>query len=220
MQNFSFSLATLLMIRLTLHLWSNSRDPRYLEEHQRRASSFKGSHYDQLKSGRSNLGDIIVYNVNIKEKTKARYYVLALSLFSTYTYQLRRIGHILKSSMPKHPEGWLSSLTFSYVTMVYLPVCSIDRSSTTKGLNNQMEDQISLSDSLSSQTHWRRFVTHLCKIFSLFFHSYQNVLIKEDPTRRLIFGQSPRGIHIHLYGLQLICRRRTTLHPTPPIAKG
>jgi len=38
-------------------------------------------------------------------------------------------------------------------------------------------DQMSLSDGLSSQTHWRRFVTHLCKIFSLFWHSYQDVVI-------------------------------------------
>jgi len=31
---------------------------------------------------------------------------------------------------------------------------------TKKGPNNRMEDQMSLSDDLLSQTHWRRFVTH------------------------------------------------------------
>ena len=30
---------------------------------------------------------------------------------------------------------------------------------------------------LSSQTHWRRFVMHLCRIFSLFSHWYQDVVI-------------------------------------------
>jgi len=45
----------------------------------------------------------MVHDVNIKENTKEKYQILALSLFSTCTYlQLRRIGHILKSSMPKH----------------------------------------------------------------------------------------------------------------------
>ena len=53
-----------------------------------------------------NIIDIMEHDVNIKEKTNAKYQVLALSLFSTCIYfQLRKIGHILKSSMPKYPEG-------------------------------------------------------------------------------------------------------------------
>ena len=36
---------------------------------------------------------------------------------------------------------------------------------------------MSLSDGLLSQTHWRRFVTHLYKIFPLYPRSYQDVVI-------------------------------------------
>jgi len=57
--------------------------------------------------------------------------------------------------------------------------CSIDRSSTQwQGIQIvRWADWMSLSDGLSSQTHWRRFVTHLCRTFSLFPHSYQDVVI-------------------------------------------
>ena len=34
---------------------------------------------------------------------------------------------------------------------------------------------MSLSDDLSSQTHWRRFVMHFCRTFPLYPHSYQDV---------------------------------------------
>ena len=40
-----------------------------------------------------------------------------------------------------------------------------------------MENQMSLSNGLSSQTHWRRFVTHHCRTFRLYPHSYQVVVI-------------------------------------------
>ena len=40
-----------------------------------------------------------------------------------------------------------------------------------------MEDWMSLSDCLSNQTYWRKFVMHLCKTFPLFLHSHQDVVI-------------------------------------------
>jgi len=68
------------MIRLTLHLWSKLWDPRCLEECQRKASSFNGSHYGQSTLSRPNIIDITVHDVNIEE-TKLETLILALSLF-------------------------------------------------------------------------------------------------------------------------------------------
>ena len=66
--------------------------------------------------------------------------------------QLRRIGHILKSSMPKQQFQAL----FFIIRWWYASLLLFDRSKldpTTKGLNNWMEDQMSLFDGLSSQNH-------------------------------------------------------------------
>ena len=57
---------TLLMIRLTLHLWSKLQDPRYLEECQRRASFFNGSHHGRSTPSRPNIIDIMMHDVNIE----------------------------------------------------------------------------------------------------------------------------------------------------------
>jgi len=40
---------------------------------------------------------------------------------------------------------------------------------------------MSLFEGLSSQTHWRRFVTHLCRTFPVFPYSYQDVAIDGLP---------------------------------------
>jgi len=58
-----------------------------------------------------------------------------------------------------------------------------------------MEDRMSLSNSLSIQTHWGRFVTHHYRNFPLFSHSYQSVVTrwgsKKTPQGRLISKQNP-----------------------------
>jgi len=38
-----------------------------------------------------------------------------------------------------------------------------------------MVDELSISNYLSSWTHWRRFAMHLCRTFLVFSHSYQSV---------------------------------------------
>ena len=62
---------------------------------------------------------------------------------------------------------------------------------------------MSLSDGLSSQTHWRRLVMHFYRTFLLFSHLYQSVATEwgseRTPRGRLISEQNPRGIHIHLW---------------------
>jgi len=52
-----------------------------LEERQRRASSFDGSHHGQSTSSRSSIVHITIHDVNIEE-TKLETSILALSLFS------------------------------------------------------------------------------------------------------------------------------------------
>jgi len=71
---------TLLIIRLTLHLWSNHPNLRCLKERQRRASSFSGSHHGWSTSSSPNIIDSTMHDVNIGE-TKCETSVLALSLF-------------------------------------------------------------------------------------------------------------------------------------------
>jgi len=40
-----------------------------------------------------------------------------------------------------------------------------------------IQNRMSLSDDLSIQTHWRRFVVYLCRTFPLFLHWYQDMVI-------------------------------------------
>jgi len=65
-----------------------------------------------------------------------------------------------------------------------------------------MVDEMSSFDDLSSWTHWRRFVMHLCRTFPVFPHSYQSVAIEWGSERMsweaLISGQNPHRVFIHL----------------------
>jgi len=54
-----------------------------------------------------------------------------------------------------------------------------------------IEDQMILSNGYSSQAHWRRFVMHLCRTFSLFTHLYQSVATKWGLKRTPRGGLSP-----------------------------
>jgi len=60
-----------------------------------------------------------------------------------------------------------------------------------------MKDRMSISNCLSSQTHWRRFVTHLCRTFPLFPYSYLDVLIDRLPWRI-------EWVHLMAYQTKLI----------------
>jgi len=55
-----------------------------------------------------------------------------------------------------------------------------------------MENRMSLSDSLSSQTHWRRFVMHLCRTFplSIFISRYSDRLTLMENRMSLSNGLS------------------------------
>ena len=81
--NFNFSLVTLLMIKLTLYLWSKLPDLRCLKERQRRASSFNGSPHGRSMPSRLKIGYIMMHDVNIEERIKAKCQVLTLSLLSS-----------------------------------------------------------------------------------------------------------------------------------------
>jgi len=54
-----------------------------LGERQRKNFSFNRSHHGRSAPSRLNIGDIMMHDVNIEEKTKAKYQFLALSLFSS-----------------------------------------------------------------------------------------------------------------------------------------
>jgi len=68
---------------------------------------------------------------------------------------------IKPNSLKKVRDASLQNL---FIVFTFISRCD-DRSTL-------MEDRMSLSDSLSSQTQWRRFMMHLYKTFSLFPHSY------------------------------------------------
>ena len=82
--------------------------------------------------------------------------------------------------------------------------CSIDWSSTQRqGIwILRWWTWMSLSDGSLSQAHRRKFITHLCRIFPVFPHSYQGVATewgsKRTPRGRLISRQNLHGIHFHL----------------------
>ena len=61
--------------------WIRVWDSRSLGEHQRRASSFNGSHQERTMQSRPNIADIVMHDVNIKG-TKLETSIFALSLFS------------------------------------------------------------------------------------------------------------------------------------------
>jgi len=63
--------------------WIRVWNPKCLEERQRRVSSFNGSYHGRPTPSRSNVVDIMMYAVNIEERTKVKCQVLALSLFSS-----------------------------------------------------------------------------------------------------------------------------------------
>ena len=86
--NFSFCFITLLMIRLILYLWSKLHPDQsdglgfgiqdVWESTQRKASSFNGSHHGRSTLSLPNIGDIMMHDVNIKEKTKTKCQVFSL----------------------------------------------------------------------------------------------------------------------------------------------
>ena len=63
--------------------------------------------------------------------------------------------------------AWLFYIQWWHTSLLLFDRSKLDP--TTKGLNNQMEDQISLSDGLSSQTYSRRFVINLLQNLSTVF---------------------------------------------------
>jgi len=48
-------------------------------------------------------------------------------------------------------------------------------------------DEISLSDDLSSRTHWKSFAMRLCRAFSVFSHSYQ-IVASDLRSERISWG--------------------------------
>jgi len=101
----------LLMIRLTLYLWSKLSDPTCLEECQKKLlSSFTGSHHDQSVLNRSNVGYIVMHDV--KKKQSAKTSVLALLLF--FSSRMIRLTLHLWSKLPgpRCSEGRQSKASF------------------------------------------------------------------------------------------------------------
>ena len=79
---FSWSGYTTPLIKASLWSirWIRIWDPRCLEERQRRAFSFNGSHHGRSMSNQPNIIDITMHDVNIKE-TKLETSVLAVTFF-------------------------------------------------------------------------------------------------------------------------------------------
>ena len=77
--------------------WIRVWDLRCLEEHQRRVSSFNGSHHGRSMLSRPNMVDILMYDVNIEE-TK-----LETSVLTCHFLMIKLILYLWSKL---HPDQW------------------------------------------------------------------------------------------------------------------
>ena len=73
--------------------WLMFLDPKCLEEHQRRASSFNGSHHGRSMPSRLNIVNITMHDVNV-EQTKCETLVLACHSSLVHLHYIRRLWRL------------------------------------------------------------------------------------------------------------------------------